>query len=213
VTPFSIGLSVEGRPLTAWADGGCAPSGGLLVFGGIHGDEPGSAELCARFRATKPRGPVCVVDAVNPDGLTALRKNNTRDIDLNRNFAARNFTRDHKPGYDPGATPLSEPETRALVALIDAQQPSVIVAVHQPFALVNWDGPADDLAAQMAAACGYPASASIGYPTPGSFGSWWGVDLGRPVITFELPRPVPDADWPKCLDALGCAMLVAVGNG
>ena len=43
-------------------------------------------------------------------------------------------------GYDPGPTPQSEPEVAALVALIDRWQPRALVAVHQPFRCVNWDG-------------------------------------------------------------------------
>jgi protein MpaA len=79
--------------------------------------------------------------------------------------------------------------------------------VHQPLACVNWDGPARDLAARMAAACGWPAIADVGYPTPGSFGAFYGVDGLRPVITLELPRPATDAD----LDAAVRALLVAAG--
>ena len=32
-----------------------------------------------------------------------------------------------------------------------------------------------------------PTQADIGYPTPGSLGSWLGVDRGLPVLTIELP--------------------------
>ncbi|MGZ3425439.1 MAG: M14 family zinc carboxypeptidase, partial [Polyangia bacterium] len=138
-------------------------------------------------------------------------KNNARDVDLNRNFPSSNWTREHKPGYDPGAAPLSEPETQALARLIEELHPKVIVAVHQPFKCVNWDGPAQALANEMSAACGYPAVASVGYPTPGSFGSRYGVDLGLPVITLELPRPATDDDYAACLRALECARLTAAG--
>jgi protein MpaA len=180
----------------------------LLVFGGIHGDEPGSVELCDRLIARAPDG-VAIVPAVNRDGLARNHKNNARDVDLNRNFPSRNWVREHPAGYDPGPAPLSEPETQALAKLIDELAPRVIVAVHQPFRCVNWDGPAEELASQMSRACGYPARASVGYPTPGSFGSLYGVDRGIPVITLELPRPVPDEDWAGCLAALECARLFA----
>ena len=62
-----------------------------------------------------------------------------------------------------------------------------MVAVHAPFACVNYDGPAAAWADAVAAACGWPARADIGYPTPGSLGSWLGVDRGLPVLTLELP--------------------------
>ncbi len=197
-----IGHSVEGRPIVA------SGSGPLLLFGAIHGDEPHSAELCERFLSLEPAA--VVVPVVNPDGLARASKDNARGVDLNRNFLARNWSAAHSPGYFPGERPLSEPESAALAQLIDQLKPRAIVSVHQPFRCVNWDGPAADLAAQMAKECGYPARASIGYPTPGSFGSAYGVDRGLPVITLELPGrepPVADDDFAACLRALERAML------
>jgi protein MpaA len=200
----SIGHSVEGRSIELEQNGVAR----LLVFGGIHGDEPGAVEICRRFGC--PDG-VAVIEALNPDGLARGLKNNARDVDLNRNFDATNWVREHKPGYDPGAHPLSEPESQALSRVIEQLRPSVIVAVHQPFKCVNWDGPAEALAQEMSAACGYPAVASVGYPTPGSFGSKYGVDLNLPVITLELPRPATDEDYAACVRALECARLYRAG--
>ena len=39
----------------------------------------------------------------------------------------------------------------------------------------------------MAAACGWPAQSDIGYPTPGSIGTW-ALETGRTVVTYELPE-------------------------
>lgn len=210
-----VGFSVEGRAIEAVDIAGHAAGGGVgaLVFGAIHGDEPGSAELCRRFVAALAQEPplsrTVVIAALNPDGLHAGRKNNARDVDLNRNFAARNWQRAPvAAGYDPGRAPESEPESAALVALIARLQPRALVAVHQPLRCVNWDGSGRPLADEMAAACGYPSVASVGYPTPGSFGSRYGVDEARCVVTFELPRPVPDGDWDGCLAALRCCTIV-----
>lgn len=210
-----VGASVEGRPIEVERFGPEGPA--LLVFGAIHGDEPGSMELCARLgarlRTAAPPVRVIVIPALNPDGLERGHKDNARGVDLNRNFPARNWERAHPPGYDPGAQPLSEPESAALAALIEAELPSVLVAVHQPFRCVNWDGPARALAEKMSRACGYPLRESIGYPTPGSFGSLYGVDRGLPVVTLELPRPVEEPDFEACLAALDCAILAAGAGG
>jgi len=124
---------------------------------------------------------------VNPDGLAAGHKNSASDVDLNRNFPAANFERAHAPGYDPGPAPLSEPETAALACFIDDVAIDAVVAVHAPLSCVNYDGPAADWAAAVAQASGWPVRASIGYPTPGSFGSWLGIDRGLPILTLELP--------------------------
>ena len=187
-----IGRSTLGRPIFARRFGGSGAP--LLVMGGIHGDEPASVdlllELCGRLaEATAPLEgpPVWVVPAANPDGLARNRKNSERDVDLNRNFPARSFTTAHAPGYFPGPSPLSEPETQALAALIAGEPIRGAVAVHAPFACVNYDGPAAGWAEAVATACGWPARGEIGYPTPGSFGSWLGVDRGLPILTLELP--------------------------
>lgn len=183
-----LGQSSEGRPVWGAAFG--AGERPLLVVGGVHGDEPSSVEavvgLAGRLAGV---GPVILVPALNPDGLARNLKNSARDVDLNRNFPARNWRAEHAPGYFPGPAPLSEPETRVLAGLVEAHAPRGVVAVHAPFACVNYDGPpsAAVWAAEVAAACGWPARGDIGYPTPGSLGSWLGVDRGLPVLTLELP--------------------------
>jgi murein peptide amidase A len=170
-----------------------APPQGLLVVGATHGDEPASAEavweLAQRLIDSPPggRGAVHVVPALNPDGLVAGTKNSASDVDLNRNFPARTFTREHTPGYDPGPSPLSEPETALLARLIDEFRAGAVLSVHAPLACVNFDGPAEGWAGAVSASSGWPLRPSIGYPTPGSLGSWLGVDRGMPVLTLELP--------------------------
>jgi protein MpaA len=195
-----IGRSTLGRPIFAQRfGGGGAP---LLVMGGIHGDEPATVdllvELCRRLDSKLNGKPgagdlplevpaLWLLPAANPDGLARNRKNSERDVDLNRNFPARSFSTAHAPGYFPGPSPLSEPETQAIAALIGQEPIQGAVAVHAPFACVNYDGPAAAWAEAVAAACGWPARGEIGYPTPGSFGSWLGIDRGLPILTLELP--------------------------
>jgi len=111
-------------------------------------------------------------------------------------------------GYFPGEEPLSEPETAALAALIDRAGIAGIVAVHAPFACVNYDGPAVAWAERVAAACGWPARGDIGYPTPGSLGSWFGIDRGLPILTVELPPGPLDAFRDRCRAALDEALTM-----
>lgn len=206
-----VGRSLLGRAIEAHAFGDGPAL--LLVHGGIHGDEPGAVELARRFvdRLVARRGPrVIVVPEVNPDGLAAGAKNNAHDVDLNRNFPSESFVATAADArYQPGPHPLSEPETRALATLIEREQPRRLVAIHQPFRCVNFDGPALALAERMAAACGWPVRADIGYPTPGSFGARYGVDLRLEVITLELPRPAEEADLAAGLAALDVAATIA----
>ena len=186
----ALGKSTEGRTICGRRFGGPGPA--LLVFGGIHGDEPASVEalieLARRLDGdARPAVPVWVLPAVNPDGVARGSKNSAHDVDLNRNFPARSFVTAHAPGYFPGPAPLSEPETRVIAELLAREPIAAVVAVHAPFACVNYDGPAGPWAQSVAAACGWPARGDIGYPTPGSLGSWLGIDRGLPVLTLELP--------------------------
>lgn len=186
----TLGQSGEGRPIRGRRFGG--PGAALLVFGGIHGDEPASVDALCDFlpriaARAQQAPPLWLVPAVNPDGIAQGRKNSARDVDLNRNFPARSFTTVHAAGYFPGPAPLSEPETRVIADLVERAPIAAVVAVHAPYACVNFDGPAAAWADAVAAACGWPARGDIGYPTPGSLGSWLGVDRGVPVLTLELP--------------------------
>ena len=60
----------------------------------------------------------------------------------------------------------------------------------------NYDGPGKALAQSLSRFNKYMVSDSIGYPTPGSLGSWVGNDLDTPIITLELPRKIsPENAW------------------
>ncbi len=77
----------------------------------------------------------------------------------------------------------------------------------------NYDGPAGALAEIMARKNHYPVKASIGYPTPGSFGSWAGIDQNIPTITLELPREQPISRvWLANRNAILAAVRTHIGR-
>ncbi len=181
--------SVEGRLLDTRIYG--QGSRRILLLGAIHGDEPGSHLLVRDIEAWVQRQPalleglqLVVASPVNPDGLAAGTRRNARGVDLNRNFPSRNFT----PSAVRGHEPLCEPEARFVHRLLIEHNPALVISVHQPRRSVNWDGPAEDLARAMAERCGYVAEATVGYSTPGSLGSYHGIDRKQAIITLELPR-------------------------
>ena len=121
-----IGTTVSGRPIEAIAFSPpryAKPRPPAIVFGAIHGDEPATrlqAERLIEELLDRPPGrETWIIPVVNVDGLLGGSKNNARDVDLNRNFAAASWVATYQGGYFPGATPESEPETQALVALIE----------------------------------------------------------------------------------------------
>ncbi len=189
-----IGTTVSGRPIEAIVFSPpryARPRPPAVVFGAIHGDEPATrlqAERLIEELLDRPPGrETWIIPVVNVDGLLGGSKNNARDVDLNRNFAAANWVATYAGGYCPGATPESEPETRALVAVIERTGAERLIALHATFRVMNWDGRGRELAEEMARLAGYPASGDIGYPTAGSFGSKYGVDRGLEVVTVEVP--------------------------
>lgn len=187
-----IGRSVEGRPIYA-AEFGDGPEV-TLVFGGFHGDEKLGVDVvlafCREVRWLPLEGrKVVVVPILNPDGYVAGRRTNARRVDLNRNFPTRDWA-------GAGASPASEPEARVALDLVRRLRPAKIVSVHNPYRVNNWDGAqSEPLARAMADLNGYPSKGSIGYPTPGSFGTWAGKELGIATVTLEIPPGPFAARW------------------
>lgn len=205
-----IGHSVLGRPIEALhflPPSYAKPRPLALLFGAIHGDEAVSQLMLERLAdelVERPPGrETWIVPCVNPDGVVAGTRNNANDVDLNRNFASTSWGLQRRPGYNPGNAPEDQPESQALVALIERIQPHRIISVHAGYCMVNWDGCAEPLANEMAARCGYPAQSDMGYPTPGSFGTKYGVEQGLEVITLESPYlMVDEAGWVETRSAL-----------
>jgi protein MpaA len=205
-----VGHTVLGRPIEAihvTPPRYAKPRPPALLFGAIHGDEPVSQLMLARLAeelVERPPGrDTWIIPCVNVDGLIAGTRNNANDVDLNRNFASTSWGQQRRPGYNPGEAAEDQPETRALVELIDRVKAHRLVAVHATYRMVNWDGCGEELARSMADKCGYPAEGEMGYPTPGSFGCKYGLERGLEVITFESPYLVADEDgWLEARSAL-----------
>ena len=169
-----------------------------LVFAAIHGEEPETTYALSRAlrQLAAPSEHCAVVLAANPDGLIRGTRGNARGVDLNRNFPSRNWRPEpvtHRSTLEepsdvllsPGDHPGSEPETRALMALITELAPDQVIALHAPLACID-DAGESPLGRRLAQRTGMPLVRDVGYPTPGSFGSW-GADRGLPVVTYEFP--------------------------
>lgn len=209
-----IGRSVDGRPLIAYTLGEGAEDRTILFLASIHGNEAAGTPLVNRLISVLNDDPekrsgwrVIVVPVANPDGLASGRRENRRNVDLNRNFPADN--RQERARFGDGA--LSEPESEALYDLILSEQPERIVSLHQPLECVDYDGPGSQpIAERMAAVCDLPAE-KLG-ARPGSLGAWAGETQGIPTITLELPREAGDAsaDADVLWSRYGAALLAAL---
>jgi predicted deacylase len=193
-----IGESVQGRAIEIVQFGNGARR--VLLIGGIHGDEPEGLPLIEQLAEefavdqTLTRGAtVQIVRDLNPDGTAASSRTNSNGVDLNRNFPASNWdAKASSARMNPGPRAASEPETRVLIEVIRDFQPDRILVMHATRGkpMVNYDGPARQLAESLSQLNGYVTSDTIGYPTPGSLGSYAGIDMQIPIITLELPRGI-----------------------
>ena len=168
----------------------------ILLLGGVHGDEIEGVwlmeALIERWRQVSPEIPigVGVWARVNPDGLANAQRWNANHVDLNRNLPSRDWTPEViNPRYPPGPSAGSEPETKALVALIEEGKPSAILSAHSFSKYqININGPSREWGEKLSSLCGYPVTEDIGYPTPGCLGTYCGKELGIPTITLEIER-------------------------
>ena len=132
-----VGHSVRGRPLRLVRVGHADAPRRVLVVGCIHGTErAGLAVTRALRRSVPPAGvQLLVLDEVNPDGCARGTRGNAHGVDLNRNFPWG--WRRQSGVYASGSGPASEPETRAVMALIRRERPAVTIWFHQHLDLVD----------------------------------------------------------------------------
>ena len=199
--PQTYGRSHLGVPLEVWRPAGPCT---LLLFAGIHGEEAETTFALSRAlrQLPAPSPHAAVVLAANPDGLIRGTRGNARGVELNRNFPTRDWQSKpvaHRSTLDdpqdvrlsPGAHAGSEPETQALMRLVTELRPETVIALHAPLACID-DANASALGQWLAARTGLPLVRDIGYPTPGSFGTWGG-EQGLAVVTYEFPLASTDA--------------------
>jgi murein peptide amidase A len=202
--PFAareLARSVQNRPIEGVFFGSDDPERlDTLFLGVFHGDEGIAGDLMHQFITHLQAGndidfarhPVLIVPVLNPDGLHARTRMNANAVDLNRNYPTPDWQEENRDTvYYSGPDAASEPETRLVMQLIERYRPCKIITVHCPYKVLNFDGPGQALAEAMGRRSGYPVVADIGYPTPGSFGTWAGKIRQIPVVTLELP-PNPD---------------------
>ncbi|HXI14460.1 MAG TPA: murein tripeptide amidase MpaA [Thermoanaerobaculia bacterium] len=189
------GASIKGIPLTVFLpDTG---STDIVVLAAIHGDEAETTVAVSEAMRCIPQGDLqaAVILCGNPDGMLRGTRGNGRGVDLNRNFPTSNWSPDpvfyksrandaRDIALSPGSAPASEPETTALLSLLDRLKPRAIVSLHSALACVD-DAGASHLGRQLADRCALPFLTEIGYPTPGSMGTWAG-EQGLNLVTLEL---------------------------
>lgn len=188
------GTSLEGHSIPVFKTDIKAPKY-LYLIGGVHGDEvEGVYVLKELFQWLKLEHslkdlPMIVVPILNVDGYRANSRVNAHLVDLNRNLPTKDWSNTStKPRYNPGPSPLSEIENKFLVKLLDKYKPGLIISFHTWKPILNYNGDCKDVADFMAGFNKYEVASDIGYPTPGSLGTFATEKYNASVLTFECPE-------------------------
>lgn len=179
-TETVIGESRQGRPMLVYQNVVSNPRASVVAIAALHGNERGIAPAAMGFTNTVvPDGVnAFVLPIANPDGWAANQRRNANGVDLNRNFPVQ-----WRRNVISGPSPASEPETRAMMDLVDGIRPTVTVWMHEMLRYVAHVSPA---AVPYAEAWARP----ISYPTRSVFQygggeSWTGRVLGLPSVLVE----------------------------
>lgn len=175
------------------------PQARVLLIGGIHGDEYASFSVMFKWMEILDRHHSGlfhwhIAPAINLDGLlkSPATRTNRNGVDLNRNLASADWdssalsywheqTASAERRY-PGASALSESESRWLTAEVQQFKPDIIVSLHSPYGLVDYDGPAHIIPPTFLGSLPFVDLETF----PGSLGRYAGEDLQIPVLTIEL---------------------------
>ena len=188
------GLSVEGQEIQAFRSDEKASRYNYLMAG-VHGDEVEGVYLLKNLfewlqEDETVSAPIIVIPILNVDGYRSGTRTNSHGVDLNRNLPSKHWKKEARDSkYNPGTSPLSEPENQYLVKLFEKFPPQFILTIHSWKPMVNYNG---DDCLKYAQVVGdhnnYPLVADIeGHPTPGSLGEYGPEKYNSQVLTFEAP--------------------------
>jgi protein MpaA len=150
-----------------------------------------------------------VVENSNPDGAAAGTRTNGDGVDLNRNFPWRwrKFGSRGDPHYT-GPRPLSEPESRALAALIRRVRPTVTIWFHQPLGLVDESGGSVAVERRYASLVGLPLRRLPRYR--GGVTDWQNQQF-RPATAFVVELPPGSLSRERVLTYARAALRLLAG--
>jgi protein MpaA len=189
---YTFGYSSMGLPIIAYEFVNNGPE--VLILGGVHGDEIegvwAAQGLLKSFLQSFPyKLNLTLVPQFNIEGILNKTRMNARGVDLNRNLPTKDWSPVvATPRYHPGPSANSEPENQALVKFIEARKPQFILSLHSWKPMININGDCMKQAQALAARTGYVIDPDIGYPTPGSLGTFSGKERNSPTITYEIER-------------------------
>jgi protein MpaA len=165
----------------------------VLIIGGVHGDEPegvvATKALLEKFRTNYEFDlKITLIPEFNPEGILLNQRMNSNKVDLNRNLPTKDWSPvAAKERYYPGPHALSEKENQALVHFLNENKIDLIISMHSWNPMLNINGEIPE-AKIISKITGYSIEPDIGYPTPGSLGTYAGFERNIPTLTYEIQR-------------------------
>lgn len=200
--------STQKRPIEVYKVGTGAYK--IAFIGVMHGDEPQGEIIIRSLLKTITENKnlindksLLLIPVLNPDGLKQRTRVNTNGVDLNRNFPTKNWKRSKlKNNYYSGKNSNSEAETKLIIELINSFKPNLIINIHSPYKVLNYDGNALKIAQLLKKFNGYKILKDMGYSTYGSLGTYFGKEQNIPVITLETSNSSGEFAWSENKKAL-----------
>jgi hypothetical protein len=200
---ITFGYSEKDKPITGYVFGNGADT--TLMFGSIHGNEIGSADLMNKLvdyiksnsNTVSENKRLVIIPILNPDGYyDRTDKLNANDVNLNLNFLTKDWSMYGKDGQYAGPKPWSEAESNVLKTVVEKYLPNRMIAYHakgylsvpetgeQSKALANW----------YAEQSGYIYYDNPEWDYTGTATRWFEETYDKPAITVELDELL-SSDW------------------
>ncbi len=187
--------SRSGELILSYTKEGKSAGKKILVLSLLHGNELPAGDVgfrwIKRLATITPSNSWLMIPVANPDAVNSLSRTNKSGIDLNRHFPTKDWDAEaHKywkklgggANKFPGDKAGSEPEVVCLMGLIESYKPDLIVSVHTPFAVLDFDGPENKKPHT------FPLRWNRLGNYPGSLGRYAWAERQIPVLTIELPE-------------------------
>ena len=212
-----FGYSTKGKPIEGYEIG--SGTNTLLLFGAIHGNEMGTADLLNQLIETIKGDPelvaknkkLIIIPIANPDGYyDRTDKYNANGVNLNLNFDTSGWRLYGPDGYYAGPRPFSEVESQVLKKVVEEYYPSMMIAFHARGALVSPEAGKESqaLARWYAQKTGYDYYTDWDYF--GTATRWFKETKGHPAITVELTSYL-ESDW--AINKKALLELISSGTG
>ncbi len=168
----------------------------ILILSGVHGDEVEGVILAKALIGKLIKHPIknikiSLVPEFNIEGILLKTRQNYAGVDLNRNLPTKDWTPTYtKIRYFPGTAPCSENENKALNTYLNENKIDFIISLHSWKPMLNINGDCSLIADHISKKTGLIIKDNIGYPTPGSLGTYTGFEKNIPTLTYEIQKGI-----------------------